>query len=65
MYKRQQYIFALGFSDVDDLLYNTVGSVLGAVLMARLGREEQMKILRRLGFLLALAAVALLAMVML
>ena len=60
-----QYIFALGFSDVDDLLYNTVGSVLGAVLMARMGRDEQVKILRRLGFLLALAAVVLLAMVML
>mgnify|MGYP001759452855 CR=1 FL=1 len=43
--------------------YNTVGSVLGAALMARVGREEQMKILRRLGFLLALAAVVLLAMV--
>lgn len=58
-----QYIFALGFSDIDDLLYNTVGAVLGALLMTRVGREEQMKILRRLGFLLALAAVVLLAMV--
>lgn len=58
-----QYIFALGFSDIDDLLYNTVGAVLGAVLIARVGHEEQMKILRRLGFLLALAAVVLLAMV--
>lgn len=57
-----QYIFALGFSDIDDLLYNTVGAVLGAALMARVGREEQMKILRRLGFLLAVAAVVLLAM---
>lgn len=60
-----QYIFALGFSDVDDLLYNTVGSVLGAGLMARVGRAEQTKILRRLGFLLALAAVVLLAMAVL
>lgn len=60
-----QYIFALGFSDVDDLLYNTAGSVLGAVLMARVGRAEQTKILRRLGFLLALAAVVLLAMAVL
>ena len=60
-----QYIFTLGFSDVDDLLYNTAGSVLGAVLMARVGRAEQTKILRRLGFLLALAAVVLLAMAVL
>ncbi|SQH98202.1 putative integral membrane protein [Corynebacterium minutissimum] len=54
-----QYVFSLGFSDIDDVLYNTVGSVLGALLMARLSREERMKILQRLGFLLALAAVAL------
>lgn len=60
-----QYIFALGFSDIDDLLYNTVGAVLGALLMARVGREEQRKILRRLGFLLALAVVVLLALVVL
>ena len=54
-----QYVFCLGFSDIDDVLYNTVGSVLGALLMARLSREARMKILQRLGFLLALAAVAL------
>ena len=59
-----QYIFALGFSDIDDLLYNTVGAVLGAVLMARLGRDKQARILQRLGFLLALAAVVLIAMVL-
>lgn len=33
--------------------------------MARVGRAEQTKILRRLGFLLALAAVVLLAMAVL
>lgn len=32
-----QYIFALGYSDVDDLLFNTVGGAIGALLAARMG----------------------------
>lgn len=60
-----QYVFCLGFSDIDDVLYNTVGSVLGALLMARQSREARMKILQRLGFLLALASVALIGAMLL
>ena len=60
-----QYVFSLGFSDIDDVLYNSVGSILGALLMARLSREQQMKILQRLGFLLALASVALIGAMLL
>lgn len=32
-----QYVFAIGYSDVDDLLFNTVGGAFGATLAARLG----------------------------
>ena len=60
-----QYVFRLGFSDIDDLLYNTVGSVLGALLMARLSREKQKQILHRLGFVLALAVVGLIGAILL
>lgn len=33
-----QFVFALGFSDVDDLLFNTVGALLGGWLAVVLGR---------------------------
>lgn len=60
-----QYVFALGFSDVDDLIYNTVGAVIGALLMRRLSLDKCMKVLNRLGFVLAVAVVALGAAVLL
>lgn len=32
-----QYVFALGYSDIDDLLMNTLGAFLGALVAAALG----------------------------
>lgn len=37
-----QFIFALGYSDVDDLLLNTIGAVCGAWIAVTLGRLERM-----------------------
>lgn len=48
-----QYIFALGYSDVDDVLFNTAGAAMGAWAMLRLDHERQTKLLWRLGFLAA------------
>ncbi|WP_068801445.1 VanZ family protein [Corynebacterium phoceense] len=48
-----QYIFALGYSDVDDVLFNTAGAAMGACAMLRLDHERQTKLLWRLGFLAA------------
>lgn len=60
-----QYVFSMGFSDIDDVLFDALGSLLGAVLMARLNREKQKQIMHRLGFVLALAVVGLLGAMLL
>ena len=60
-----QYVFSMGFSDIDDVLFDALGSLLGAVLMARLNREKQKQIMHRLGFVLGLAVVGLLGAMLL
>ncbi len=44
-----QYVFSLGYSDIDDVWTNTLGAAFGGILMARLDHELQAKILHRLG----------------
>ncbi|QPK80442.1 VanZ family protein [Corynebacterium lizhenjunii] len=55
-----QYLGALGFSDIDDVLCNGIGAAVGAALMARLTPRGQAKVLRALGFLSAAAVTFLL-----
>lgn len=50
-----QYLFALGFSDVDDLVFNTLGTAVGAFFLARISKELQSKVLHRMGFIAATA----------
>lgn len=56
-----QYIFRLGFSDIDDVVCNTIGAALGVILLARTDHEAQAKIVQRLGFLAAAALCVLFA----
>lgn len=48
-----QYLFALGFSDVDDLVFNTLGTAVAAFFMSRVSKESQSKVLHRMGFIAA------------
>lgn len=59
-----QYVFALGYSDIDDLFFNTVGGVLGAGAMALIPRREHPGLMRLTGILLTmlLAGMALLGL---
>lgn len=50
-----QYVFALGFSDVDDLVFNTLGTAVAAFFFARINKEAQSKVLHRIGFVAAAA----------
>ncbi|MFR9831672.1 VanZ family protein [Corynebacterium striatum] len=50
-----QYVFALGFSDVDELVFNTLGTAVGAFFFARISKEAQSKVLHRIGFVAAAA----------
>ena len=50
-----QYVFALGFSDVDDLVFNTLGTAVAAFFMSRVSKESQSKVLHRMGFIAATA----------
>lgn len=55
-----QYIFSLGFSDVDDLVFNTLGASLGAFLVSRSSAKAQLRTVRVIGWLAALSLGALL-----
>ena len=44
-----QFVFALGYSDVDDLLNNTIGATLGAFLARFLGRADRFATVATLG----------------
>ena len=59
-----QYIFALGYSDIDDLFFNTIGGVLGAGAMAIIPKREHPGLMRLTGILLTilLAGMALLGL---
>ena len=58
-----QYIFSLGFSDVDDLVFNTLGASLGAFLVSRSSAKAQLRTVRVIGWLAALGLGALLVAV--
>ena len=49
-----QYVFALGYSDIDDIFFNTLGGVLGAGVLALIPEREHRGLLRLLCVLLAL-----------
>lgn len=54
-----QYVFALGYSDIDDLVCNTLGAALGGILLARRSHDVQTRILHRLAMLAAAAVLIL------
>lgn len=58
-----QYIFSLGFSDVDDLVFNTLGASLGAFLVSRSSAKAQLRTVLVIGWLAALGLGALLVAV--
>ena len=49
-----QYVFALGYTDIDDLFFNTIGGVLGAGLMVVIPRREHPGLMRLAAVLLSL-----------
>ncbi|WP_168166951.1 VanZ family protein [Corynebacterium sp. HMSC04H06] len=51
-----QYIFALGYSDVDDLLFNTIGAALGGIWFARCDHAARTRLLRRLTLIAGVVA---------
>jgi len=59
-----QYVFSLGFSDVDDLVFNTLGASVGAFLVSRSSAKAQLRTVRVIGWLAALSLGALLLAVM-
>ena len=59
-----QYIFSLGFSDVDDLVFNTLGASLGAFLVSRSGAKAQLRAVRTIGWMAALGLGALAAAIL-
>ncbi|MDO5032622.1 VanZ family protein [Corynebacterium sp.] len=60
-----QYIGALGFSDIDDLVFNSLGAVLGAVMMSRLGSQRQRSVVRYCGLGAAVLAAGIIAVILL
>ncbi|MFH0411913.1 VanZ family protein [Corynebacterium sp. L4756] len=49
-----QYVFALGYSDIDDVFFNTLGGVAGAGAMALLPRREHAGWMRLTAILLTI-----------
>ncbi|MDK2583381.1 VanZ family protein [Corynebacterium yonathiae] len=58
-----QYLFSLGFSDIDDVVFNTVGASLGAFLTSRCSAKAQLRAVRVIGWAAALSLAALAAAV--
>jgi membrane protein len=56
-----QYLFSLGFSDVDDVVFNTLGASLGAFLVSRKSAKAQLRAVRTIGWMAALGLGALAA----
>lgn len=56
-----QYAFALGYTDIDDVVFNTLGAALGAGMTARRTVDTKFRVLRRLALLAAAALTVLLA----
>ena len=56
-----QYVFSLGFSDVDDVVFNTLGASLGAFLVSRKSAQAQLRAVRAIGWMAALGLGALAA----
>ena len=56
-----QYLFSLGFSDVDDVVFNTLGAALGAFLVSRKSAQAQLRAVRAIGWMAALGLGALAA----
>ena len=59
-----QYIFSLGFSDVDDLVFNTLGASLGAFLVSRSSFQVQLRAVRFIGWTAAAGLGALAAVIL-
>jgi glycopeptide antibiotics resistance protein len=49
-----QYVFALGYTDIDDVFFNTIGGVVGAGLMAVIPQREHPGLMRLTAVLLSL-----------
>ena len=49
-----QYVFALGYTDIDDIFFNTLGGVLGAGALALIPQREHRGLMRLLVILLAM-----------
>ena len=45
-----QYVFSLGFSDVDDLVFNILGASVGAFLVSRSSAKAQLRAVRFIGW---------------
>lgn len=59
-----QYVFSLGFSDVDDLVFNTLGASLGAFLLSRSSFKAQLRAVRFIGWTAAASLGALAAVIL-
>lgn len=59
-----QYVFSLGFSDVDDLVFNTLGASLGAFLVSRSSFKGQLRAVRFVGWTAAAGLGALAAAIL-
>ena len=59
-----QYVFSLGFSDVDDLVFNTLGASLGAFLVSRSSFKVQLRAVRFIGWTAAAGLGALAAVIL-
>lgn len=59
-----QYVFSLGFSDVDDLVFNTLGASLGAFLLSRSSFKAQLRAVRFIGWTAAAGLGALAAVIL-
>ena len=59
-----QYVFSLGFSDVDDLVFNTLGASLGAFLVSRSSFKAQLRAVRFIGWTAAAGLGALAAVIL-